>query len=109
MINLVRREVVETAKVIVIKVGTNVLSRDDDSLDVDRIAELAEQIHYICESGRRVVVVSSGAVGAGLGLLGLSERPTDLPHLQAPQNLPCAASVAETRRTALTRGSSRVE
>jgi glutamate 5-kinase len=83
MVNLVRREVVETARVIVIKVGTNVLSRDDDSLDLDRIALLAEQIHRIRESGRRVVLVSSGAVGAGLGLLGLSKRPNDLPHLQA--------------------------
>lgn len=83
MVNLVRREVVETARIIVIKVGTNVLSLDDDSLDVDRIAALAEQIHHIRESGRRVVIVSSGAVGAGLGLLGLRERPSDLPHLQA--------------------------
>ena len=83
MVNLVRREVVETARVIVIKVGTNVLACDDDSLDLDRIAQLAEQIHRIRQTGRRVVVVSSGAVGAGLGLLGLSKRPRDLPHLQA--------------------------
>ena len=83
MVNLVRREVVETARVVVIKVGTNVLSREDDSLDVDRIAQLAEQIHRIRQSGRRVVLVSSGAVGAGLGLLGLTQRPGDLPHLQA--------------------------
>lgn len=83
MVNLVRREVVETARVIVIKIGTNVLSRDDDSLDVARITQLAEQIHHIRQTGRRVVVVSSGAVGAGLGLLGLRQRPSDLPHLQA--------------------------
>lgn len=66
-----------------VKIGTNVLSRQDDQLDVDRIVTLAEQIHRIRETGRRVVVVSSGAVGAGLGLLGLAKRPTDLPHLQA--------------------------
>jgi glutamate 5-kinase len=83
MVNLVRREVVETAHIIVVKVGTNVLSCDDDSLDVDRIADLAEQIHHIRDSGRRVVIVSSGAVGAGLSLLGLNGRPEDLPHLQA--------------------------
>lgn len=83
MVNLVRREVIESARVVVIKVGTNVLSRYDDSLDVDRVTDLAEQMHRIRESGRRVVLVSSGAVGAGLSLLGLRERPADLPHLQA--------------------------
>lgn len=83
MISLVRQEVIHSARTIVIKVGTNVLSRDDDRLDVDRIAGLAEQIHRIRQTGRRVVLVSSGAVGAGIGLLGLSGRPKDLPHLQA--------------------------
>lgn len=83
MIDLVRREVIETARTLVIKIGTNVLSRDDDTLDTARIAVLAEQIHRVRETGRQVVVVSSGAVGAGMGLLSLSSRPTDLPHLQA--------------------------
>ncbi len=83
MKNLLRREIIETAKTLVIKIGTNVLSRADDSLDADRIAILAEQFHHVRESGRQVVVVSSGAVGAGIGLLGLKERPADLPHLQA--------------------------
>eukprot|EP00913_Durusdinium_trenchii_P008835 g8301.t1 len=83
MNDLVRREVIETAQTLVIKVGTNVLSRDDDSLDKNRIAMLAEQIHRVRETGRQVVVVSSGAIGAGMGLLSLDRRPTDLPHLQA--------------------------
>ena len=83
MQNLVRQEVLQSARTIVIKCGTNVLSRADDSLDEERIASLAAQIHEIRESGRRVAVVSSGAVGAGIGLLGLKSRPTDLPHLQA--------------------------
>jgi glutamate 5-kinase len=83
MNNLLRREVIETAQTLVIKVGTNVLSRDDDSLDVERIAILAEQIHRVRETGRQVVLVSSGAVGAGMGLLSLDQRPNDLPHLQA--------------------------
>ncbi len=83
MENLVRREVVETAKTLVVKIGTNVLSQEDGSLDVVRLRSLAEQIHRVHESGRRVVIVSSGAVGAGMSLLSLKERPRDLPHLQA--------------------------
>ena len=78
-----RREVLDREKTLVVKVGTNVLSTDDDRLDADRIAALAEQLHRICESGRKLVLVSSGAIGAGMGLLGLKERPKDLSHLQA--------------------------
>jgi glutamate 5-kinase len=78
-----RREVLDRVKTLVVKVGTNVLSTDDDRLDADRIASLAEQLHRICESGRKLVLVSSGAIGAGMGLLGLKERPKDLSHLQA--------------------------
>jgi glutamate 5-kinase len=83
MQSLIRQEVIQTARTIVIKIGTSVLSNDDDSLDVSRIASIAEQVYRIRQSGRQVVVISSGAVGAGMGLLGLSERPSDLPHLQA--------------------------
>jgi glutamate 5-kinase len=83
MDNLVRRAIIADARTLVIKIGTNVLSRDDDTLDVDRIAQIAEQIHRVRQTGRQVVLVSSGAIGAGIGLLGLRERPTDLPHLQA--------------------------
>ncbi|MDB5341804.1 MAG: glutamate 5-kinase [Schlesneria sp.] len=78
-----RRETVTRAQTLVVKVGTNVLSTDDDQLDADRIASLAEQLHLICATGRKLVLVSSGAIGAGMGLLGLKQRPKDLPHLQA--------------------------
>ncbi len=78
-----RQEVVASARTIVVKVGSNVLSRPDDTLDPERIRELAEQIHRIRQTGRQVVVVSSGAIAAGIGRLKLPGRPTDLPHLQA--------------------------
>lgn len=83
MENLVRREVIETAETIVVKVGTNTLAREDDTLDADRITSLADQLCAVRQSGRKVVLVSSGAVAAGVGLLSLKERPRDLPHLQA--------------------------
>lgn len=81
--DLVRREVVETARTLVVKVGTNVLSKPDDTLDESRLDALAAQVHKVRQSGRKVVVVSSGAIGAGIGLLELRKRPDDLPHLQA--------------------------
>lgn len=78
-----RREVLQQLKTVVVKVGTNVLSRDDDRLDNDRISALVDQVHRICQAGCKLVLVSSGAIGAGMGLLGLKERPKDLSHLQA--------------------------
>ena len=82
-VNLVRREVIETAETLVVKVGTNVISRSDATLDVERIAGLVEAVGRVRETGRRVVIVSSGAVGAGIDVLELGARPDDLPHLQA--------------------------
>jgi len=81
--NLVRREIVQTARTLVVKIGTNVLSQDDDTLDNSRFEALAAQVHAVRQSGRQVVLVSSGAIGAGIGLLGLKTRPKHLPHLQA--------------------------
>ncbi|MFO1019947.1 MAG: glutamate 5-kinase [Planctomycetales bacterium] len=86
-VNLVRREIIQTAKIIVVKVGTNVLSHEDDTLDISRIENLAEQIHQLRQTGRQVVLVSSGAIGSGLSLLKLKKRPDDLPHLQAAASI----------------------
>ena len=61
-VSLVRRELIETAETLVVKVGTNVISRSDSTLDVDRIAGLVEAVERIRQTGRRVVIVSSGAV-----------------------------------------------
>ena len=83
MTNLVRADVVHSAQTIVVKVGTNVLTDDNHALDLQRIASLSGQIQRILQSGRRVVLVSSGAIGAGMSLLNLKSRPEDLSHLQA--------------------------
>ena len=90
MIDPVRQEIIASAHTIVVKIGTGVLTRPDASLDVDRIQSLVEEVHKILETGRKVVIVSSGAVGAGIGQLRLAKRPSDLPHLQA------AASVGQS-------------
>ena len=83
MTDLLRQEIATAATTMVVKVGTRVLTRSDGQLNEERIAQLAEEIHQVLSTGRRVALVSSGAVGAGLGRLGLKSRPVDLPHLQA--------------------------
>lgn len=81
--DLVRDEVVLSADTWVVKVGTSVLTGPDGTLDPARINHLAEQISQIMATGRRVALVSSGAVGAGVGQLNLKSRPDHLPQLQA--------------------------
>jgi len=86
MTDLLRQEVLAEAHTVVIKVGTNVLTRDDGTLEPLRLQLLADQLQRLRAAGRRVALVSSGAIGAGVGRLGLERRPVDLRHLQA-----CAA------------------
>jgi glutamate 5-kinase len=86
MVDPVRQEVIALAPTVVVKVGTNVLAGSDGTLDPQRIQSLADQVQRIRQTGRKVALVSSGAIGAGVGRLGLGRRPVDLRHLQA-----CAA------------------
>ena len=85
MIDPVRQEVIALAHTVVVKVGTNVLTRADGALN-PRASRPSPISSSACATGRKVVLVSSGAIGAGMGRLGLGKRPTDLRQLQA-----CAA------------------
>lgn len=67
----------------VVKVGSSSLRSHDGRLDRGRVRDLAGQVAAAREAGTRIVLVSSGAVAAGMGLLGLDGRPPDLPMLQA--------------------------
>ena len=79
----VRLELASAARLIVVKVGTRVLTGPDGLLDGGRIESLGRQIDAALAEGRRIVLVSSGAVGAGMGRMGLDRRPQELAHLQA--------------------------
>jgi glutamate 5-kinase len=83
MIDIVRQEVVQSADLIIIKIGTNVLSQADGTLDRAHLAHLAGQVADLRAEGKNVAIVSSGAVGAGVGKLKLGSRPGTLPELQA--------------------------
>ena len=71
---------------IVIKLGTNVIMRDDGRVALGRFYGIAASIACVQSSGREVLLVSSGAIGLGMDRLGLKKRPTELADLQA-----CAA------------------
>jgi glutamate 5-kinase len=83
------RDAVRTARSVVVKVGTTALTTDNGMFDAGRLAQLAEAIEARMKAGSDVVIVSSGAIAAGIEPLGLSKRPTDLATKQA------AASVGQ--------------
>ncbi len=83
MTDIVRQEIATTATTVVVKVGTRVLTKPNGVLDLERIDLLARDLHEAMANGRKLVLVSSGAVGAGIGRLGLKGRPTNLAQLQA--------------------------
>jgi glutamate 5-kinase len=74
-------------KRIVIKFGTGILTKSTgNALNPKQLRRLTSEVADAVQAGHQCLLVSSGAVGAGLMLMGLSERPKDLPSIQA-----CAA------------------
>ncbi|MBR4109844.1 MAG: glutamate 5-kinase [Oscillospiraceae bacterium] len=68
---------------IVVKIGTSTLAYPTGHLNIRRVEELCKVISDIKNSGHEVILVSSGAIGMGVGKLGLQQRPTDMPTKQA--------------------------
>ncbi len=81
-----RQTVLTDAQNVVVKIGTQLLTADNGdtpSLDAAFIRQIAKQTARLREQGRRITLVSSGAVGAGCVSMGMDKRPGDLADLQA--------------------------
>ena len=74
-------------KRIVIKVGTSTLTHRTGMLNIRRVEQLVKTLADIQNSGHEVILVSSGAIGLGMGKLGLRERPKDTPGKQVPPSV----------------------
>ena len=68
---------------IVIKVGTSTLAHFTGMLNIRRVEQLCKVLSDLKNAGNEIVLVSSGAIGMGVGKLGLRERPKDMPSKQA--------------------------
>ena len=68
---------------IVVKVGTSTLAHTGGRLNIRRVELMCKVLSDIKNAGHQVVLVSSGAIGMGVGKLGLSGRPGDMPGKQA--------------------------
>ncbi len=78
----VREGLAEIEK-IVVKVGTDCLTTEDSELDENSIRKLVEDLMDLVNRGKKVILVSSGAIGAGIGRISLKKRPEDMESLQA--------------------------
>ena len=87
-----------TPQRIVIKVGSSTLAGEAGGIDRAYVASLVGQIAEVVSAGAQVVLVSSGAIAAGVDRLGLAERPADMPGLQAAASVGQVA-LAETYQT----------
>ncbi len=68
---------------IVVKVGTSTLAHSTGNLNIRRVTELCRVLSDLKNQGNEILLVSSGAIGMGVGKLALSEKPDDIPGKQA--------------------------
>ena len=90
-----RSDLLGKAKRIVIKFGTGLLTDAQNRLAPAQVERLASQVAALRAQGRECVLVSSGAIAAGMGVLGFTKRPKELRELQA------AAAVGQGKLMAL--------
>jgi len=80
---MTHRKYLKKKKKIVVKVGTSLLAYDNGKINLQRMEKLVRVLADLHNSGREVVLVSSGAVAVGIGMLGQEERPDNLVMKQA--------------------------
>ncbi|MDD2206623.1 MAG: glutamate 5-kinase [Aminobacterium sp.] len=80
---MVQRERLKSCKRVVIKVGTSTVTHSTGKINLLRMETLAREISDLQSSGRDVCLISSGAVGAGVGKINFPDRPKTLPEKQA--------------------------
>jgi glutamate 5-kinase len=89
---------------VVVKVGSSTLADPRGGLDSDYIAGLVDEICALRAEGTSVIVVSSGAIAAGIGSLGFEKRPDDMPSLQAAASVGQVSLVEAYARSFAERG-----
>ncbi|HON06885.1 MAG TPA: glutamate 5-kinase, partial [Verrucomicrobiota bacterium] len=81
-----RSELLKNVSRVVVKFGTGILTDENRQLDPNRVGQLVSQVSELHSKEKEIIIVTSGAVGAGMGILGFKKRPAQLSELQA-----CAA------------------
>ena len=77
------RSAVKAAKRIVVKIGTSSLTHENGRVDLNKMERLARVLTDLNNSGKEIILVSSGAINAGMQRIGRNKRPEELPLKQA--------------------------
>lgn len=80
---MTHRKYLKEKKKIVVKVGTSLLAYDNGKINLARMEKLVRVLADLRNSGKEVILVTSGAVAVGVGMIGLKEKPEDLVKKQA--------------------------
>ena len=88
----------DKAKRIVIKIGTNILTKDS-GVDTAYVRKIAGQVNSLLAAGKQVVIISSGAIGMGAGQLELTDRPKEMKMRQACAAIGQPLLMAEYRKS----------
>ncbi|VYU55656.1 Glutamate 5-kinase 1 [Clostridium tertium] len=83
LVGMKMREKLKEAKRIVVKVGTSTLTYDNGSINLTRIEKLTRILSDVMNSGKEVILVTSGAIGVGVSKLKLKEKPKTVREKQA--------------------------
>lgn len=78
-----RELLLKNVQKIVVKVGTSTLTKSDGQLNIEKIKKIVLELSNLSDKGYDVALVTSGAVGAGMGMLNMPERPKTLSEKQA--------------------------
>ena len=79
-----------STRILVVKIGSSTLTDEAGHIDHSYLSQVARQVSQLRDQGWQVIIVSSGAIACGLESLGMDQRPSDMPSLQA------AASVGQS-------------
>lgn len=97
MMNTNRTTVLNSAKRVVVKVGSNVLT-EDHGLNLKTIRSISRQICRLIDGGLEIILVSSGAMASGIRKVGLDKRPDEIPKRQAVAAVGQAGLIMEYER-----------
>ena len=79
-----RKKILAKVHRVVIKIGSTILTKGESGLNTTRIGELVDEVVSVLEEKKiEIAIVSSGAVAAGMGRVGLQTRPREIPVKQA--------------------------
>ena len=80
---MTHRKYLKDKKKIVVKVGTSLLTYENGKINLQRMEKLVRVLADLSNSGKEVILVSSGAVAVGLGMIGMDNKPDKMAKKQA--------------------------